>query len=130
MGAQCRVLIVEDFEDDALLVVRAIQRAGYEVAWKRVQTHRDLEAALGEQQWDLVVADYVQPEYCGLSAFLLVRSRDANLPFLLVSGSVDPATAAIARRLGVDEYLSKSNLDRLGAAVRRHLPESAGPENP
>ncbi len=127
MCSRCRVLIVEDLEDDALLVVRAIQREGYDVVWKRVQTCRDLEAALGEQQWDLVIADYVQPEYCGLSAFLLVRSKDLNLPFVLVSGSADPAIVAIAKRLGVDEFVAKSNLGQLGAAIRHHLPKDGPP---
>ena len=123
MCAQCRILIVEDFEDDAHLMVRVIRREGYEVIWERVQTSRELEAALDGRQWDLVIADYVQPEYCGLSAFLLVRNKGLRLPFFIVSGSDDPAMQAVARRMGVDEYLSKNDLSGLAAAVRRHLPE-------
>ena len=52
-----RLLHVEDSEDDASLVVRALERSGYELTYRRVDTPAAMERALAEGPWDVVVAD-------------------------------------------------------------------------
>jgi CheY-like chemotaxis protein len=57
MGVQLRVLIVEDQEDDALLLLRVLRRAGYDLRFERVDTAGTMEAALNRQTWDIIIAD-------------------------------------------------------------------------
>jgi hypothetical protein len=38
MGIPLRVLVIEDSEDDTLLVIRALQKGGYEPTYERVDT--------------------------------------------------------------------------------------------
>jgi len=57
-----RVLIVEDSEDDALLLLRELRHAGYEPRWQRIETADALMAALDREPWDIVIADFTMPE--------------------------------------------------------------------
>ena len=49
MGVPLRVMIVEDQEDDALLLLRVLRRAGYDLTFERVDTAATMEAALDRQ---------------------------------------------------------------------------------
>jgi PAS domain S-box-containing protein len=119
-----RVLIVEDFEPDAGLLVRELERHGYTLAWRRVAGAAQLEESLARESWDLVLSDYVLPGFGGLEALEIVKASGLDLPFILVSGTVGEDVAVGAMRAGAHDYLLKDRLTRLGAAVARELREA------
>jgi len=116
-----RVLLVEDSENDAALLELALQRTGFSTRCERVETAEDLTAALDRQDWDVVVADYVMPQFDGLSALALVKEKGLDLPFIIVSGHITDDTAVAAMKAGAHDYVMKDNLTRLGPAVEREL---------
>ncbi len=120
-----RLLLVEDSEDDAELVALALKRGGYAVSYERVQTRADMAAALDREPWDAVISDYTMPGFDAPSAFAVLRSRNQDLPFIIVSGTVGEETAVAAMRLGVHDYLLKDKLSRLAPAIERELREAA-----
>jgi PAS domain S-box-containing protein len=119
-----RALIVEDSEDDALLVVRELSRAGYEPEFARVETRAALSEALASGSWDVVLSDFSMPEFDGLSALQMVRERGSDIPFILVSGAVGESVAVQAMKAGAHDYILKDNLARLAPAVERELREA------
>jgi len=70
-----RVLIAEDSEEDALLLVRELRRGGYEPVYQRVDTASAMRAALEHQTWDLVIGDHSIPGFSGLEALALTFRR-------------------------------------------------------
>ena len=116
-----RVLLVEDSPDDAELTVRALQRGGFDSTYERVDTPEAMRAALAQETWDLVIADYSMPRFNGLAALKMLRESELDLPFILVSGAVGEDVAVEAMRCGADDYVLKSNLVRLPLAVEREL---------
>ena len=120
-----RVLQVEDNEDDAQLVIRALRRAGYDVTSARVDNADALRRELISSSWDLVIADYTMPQFDGATALNLVRERDAELPFIFVSGTIGEDIAVAAMKIGADDYIMKGNLARLAPAVERELRDAA-----
>ena len=121
---QLRVLAVEDVEDDVLLLAREIRRAGYDPVIERVDTAEAMGAALDRGDWDVVIADHALPQFNGLAALALLKQRDLDLPFILVSGAIDEETAVGAMRAGAHDYVMKSNLRRLAPAIQRELHEA------
>ena len=119
-----RVLVVEDSEIDAQLLVHQLRRFGYAPAWKRVDRPETLQTALRAEDWDLVLADYSMPQFSGLDALELVNASGRDVPFILVSGTIGEETAVAAMRAGASDYLLKDRLTRLGAAVQRSLQEA------
>ena len=120
-----RLLQVEDTEDDAALVERALTRAGYHVYARRVASADDLRHELGKSDWDLVIADYTMPGFSGTRALALVREQHPDLPFIFVSGTIGEDTAVAAMRTGAHDYIMKDNLKRLAPAVERELREAS-----
>ncbi len=120
-----RVLLIEDSEDDAELVVLELERAGLTVDARRVDREPDLRAALSDQTWDVVISDFAMPSFDGLRAFQLVNTLAADVPFIFVSGAIGEERAVEAMRAGARDYILKDNLKRLAVAVRRELEEAA-----
>jgi signal transduction histidine kinase/CheY-like chemotaxis protein len=116
-----RVLLVEDSEDDATLVLAALRRTGYRPEFRRVDNAADMRAALAKDEWDVVLSDYDMPGFGGLHALELLRDSGLDLPFLIVSGTIGEETAVEAMKAGAHDYLMKDSLVRLGPAVEREI---------
>ena len=119
-----RLLLVEDSEDDAILLLRELRRSGYDVTYTRIETREALERELGAGRWDAIIADYALPHFDGLSAFSMVRQRGLDVPFLIVSGKIGEDVAVAAMKAGVHDFVVKDRLWRLGPAVARELREA------
>ena len=89
---QIHLLVIEDSEDDADLLVRELERGGYRLQYRRVDTPEDLLAALADRDWDLVIADYTMPRFSGAEALSMVRGRSrakARRPPVDIEGLYD-----------------------------------------
>jgi PAS domain S-box-containing protein len=124
MSAHLRVLIVEDFEDDMLLILRELRKGGYTLDYVRVDTPSAMQSALERQPWDLVIADYTLPAFSAPDALKLLQSRKLDLPFIIVSGTIGENVAVAAMKAGAHDYLIKGHLTRLVPAVERELREA------
>ena len=87
MGTPLRVLLVEDSDDDARLLVRQLGSSGYDVTHRRVDTPDAMQDALDRNIWDIVISDYSMPQFSGTAALALVQQRGLDLPFIFVSPS-------------------------------------------
>lgn len=121
MDVRLRVLLVEDSPVDAVMIERALGRAGYAVALTRVDTADALTAALASEPYDLILSDYSMPGWSGLDALDIAQERAPDLPFILVSGTIGEDVAVEAMQRGASDYLLKDRLTRLPAAVARAI---------
>ncbi|WP_143528401.1 PAS domain S-box protein [Rubrobacter xylanophilus] len=121
-----RVLLIEDSEDDVLLLLRELRRAGYEPEHEVVCTAGGMERALDRGRWDIILSDHSMPAFSSFAALELLRRRGLSdeLPFILVSGKIGEEAAAAAMKAGAHDYVMKDNLTRLGAAIERELRET------
>ncbi len=125
MSRTLRVLIVEDDEADAELLLREVKRGGYSVSFQRVQTIPEMRAALEQQAWDIVLADYSLPQFSALGALNLLRETGIDVPFIIISGTIGEETAVEALKAGAHDFLVKNRLARLLPAIERELAEAA-----
>ena len=117
------ILIVEDSQDYADLVVRELHREGFDPKWKRVETEPDFLAELKKSP-DIIFSDYSMPQFSGLRAAQLTKESGLDIPFILISGTVGEDVAVEAMKHGATDYLLKDRIARLGPAVRRALYEA------
>ena len=121
--SELRILLVEDCEDDAALVLRELERNGYLPQHRRVETAAELLDAL-QQSWDVVLADFSMPRFSGARALELLRTQQHDEPFIVVSGTIGEERAAQAMRSGAQDYVSKDNLSRLVPVIERAISEA------
>lgn len=122
--ASLQVLLVEDDENDAALLEHHLTREGYTLETRRVFTLHDLDAALQENRWDVVISDYLLPGFTAADALHSVISLCENTPFIVVSGMLDEETACRMMQAGAQDYLRKDRLDRLAPVIERERREA------
>jgi two-component system, cell cycle sensor histidine kinase and response regulator CckA len=119
------VLHLEDSEGDGALVQRELRKAGRPVEYRRVETEAELRAALGERDWDVMLADYSLPLYSAHAALALLQGMGRDTPFIVVSGFIGEESAVRLMRAGARDYLMKDALARLTPTVEREIREAA-----
>jgi PAS domain S-box-containing protein len=124
MPQTLRVLHVEDSEQDAALLKHHLLTAGYDVVPRRVQTKREMHAALETQEWDVILCDYAMPNFNALAALASLKETGLDIPFIVISGTVGEGAAVEAMRAGAQDYLMKGNLARLAPTIEREIQEA------
>jgi len=124
MGTAIKVLIVEDSPDDAALVLRELRRGGYEPVSERVETAEAMNAALERAEWDVILSDYTMPHFSALQALETLKSKQLDIPFIIISGTIGEETAVLALKAGARDYLIKGRLARLVPALEREIREA------
>ncbi|HEX7407660.1 MAG TPA: PAS domain S-box protein [Candidatus Binatia bacterium] len=119
-----RVLLVEDSEADAELLLEELRRGGYEPTWERVDTAATLVAALQRQTWEVITCDWVMPQFSAPVAFQLLKDHGVDVPIIIVSGEVGEEFAVTAMKAGARDFVSKRKLMRLCPAIERELQEA------
>lgn len=124
MSKPLDILIAEDSEDDCLLLLQELRRGGYDPDFERVETAATMRSALANRKWDIIISDYILPQFSGVEALIILRESGLDLPFIIVSGNISDDTAVEAMRAGANDYILKGNLKRLVPAVERELREA------
>ena len=124
MDIPIRILIIEDSDTDKELLLHELKRGGYVVEYVCVDTSEAMNAALDLQEWDIIISDYSLPHFDGLSALRIVKNRNIDIPFILVSGTIGEELAVQAMKEGVSDYMMKGNLTRMVPAIDRELKDA------
>jgi DNA-binding NtrC family response regulator len=118
---ELNVIIAEDNEDDLLLLLIALKNAGYKPNYTHVQTRSELEAALQDEKWQLVISDHAMPNFSALEALEVLKESGRNLPFIIVSGTIEEELAAKLIESGAKHYIEKRHMKQLSPVVEHVL---------
>jgi diguanylate cyclase (GGDEF)-like protein/PAS domain S-box-containing protein len=124
MTESLRVLIVEDRPEDAELIARHLREGGLIALWERVDSESEFVAKV-QAGWDLIIADYSLPQFSAPRAIGIVKDLQLDIPFIVVSGTINESEAVAAMRSGAHDYVFKGNLSRLRPAVEREVRAAA-----
>jgi len=125
MNATLRLLLIDDSDDDARLILRELRKGGYNPEWERVCDRSSLEQSLKTKAWDLVICDHIMPGFTSLEAIDTIRKCGLELPILVVSGVAPEELVTSVMRAGAHDFISKNNLLRLVPVVERELREAS-----
>ena len=124
MGKPLRVLLIEDSENDAELLLLELRHSGYEVESERVETRGDMQAMLSEKEWDVILSDYTLPQFSAPQALEVLKTSGLDIPFIILSGTIGEETAVAALKAGANDFLIKGKYARLGPVIERELREA------
>ncbi len=119
-----RILLVEDVATDAEIELRELRRAGMSIEHRLVDTEEKFKHELEEFSPHVIISDFSMPHFDGMAALALAHDLRPEIPFLFVSGTIGEEYAIRALRSGATDYVLKSNLVRLPAAVERALQDA------
>jgi PAS domain S-box-containing protein len=81
--------------------------------------------ALARRPWDIILADHTMPSFSALMALELLHDTGLDVPFVIVSGTIDEMMAVDALKAGAHDFIVKSNFARLGPAIAREIREAS-----
>jgi PAS domain S-box-containing protein len=119
------LLLIEDSESDAELIIRQFQKVGYRVSHERVETAEEMREALKRKTWDAIIADYTLPEFNAPSALALLQESGQDMPFIVFSGTIGEDRAVALIKEGAHDYVSKESAERLVLCVKRSVEAAA-----
>ncbi|HEX2952650.1 MAG TPA: ATP-binding protein [Bacillota bacterium] len=120
MSIPLRVLMIEDAEDDALLILRELRRGGYDPLCEIYQEKEEFAEALSKV-WDLILCDYILPTFDAMEALKIYHDSGLEVPFIVVSGNIGEEIAVATMKAGAHDYIMKDHLVRLVPAIEREL---------
>jgi len=124
VGKPLRILLVEDSEDDAALLLRTLRHEGYEIVYEIVDTPSAMRAALESQDWDVITSDHAMPQFSAPAALALAKELSPSLPFIILSGELDINLAVSLMKEGAQDFIQKRELVRIVPAIERALKEA------
>lgn len=124
MKGALRVLIIDDSERDALLLVRALRKEGIEPYSERVDTAEAMERAMTAGNWDLAISDCHMPDFTVEEALAIWQREGDDQPFIVVSGAIGEEEAVSLLKAGAHDFVKKDNFARLVPAIERELRDS------
>ncbi len=124
MSVTVRALVVDDSASNAGLLFEELRRGGFDPVLERVDSREALETALGSSTWDVVFSDIAAQSLGAFDALSIVKERDVDVPFLVVSESLGEETAVKAIRAGAQNCIPRDNLVRLCPILERELREA------
>jgi PAS domain S-box-containing protein len=112
-----RILLAEDNPDDASLIQRELRKSGVDVTIRRVDSAAAFRTALDEVDPDIVLTDHSMPQFTARDALRIAHEARPQTPVIVVTGSLDEETATDYIKEGASDYVLKTHLARLPAAL-------------
>lgn len=117
MDSRLKILLVEDSEMDAVLLLRFLKKEEILFTHSRVWTRDEYLKALKENEYDIIIADHSLPQFSGMEAFRILKNEKSKIPFILLTGTVTENILTEYAKEGIDDYILKENLLRLPSAI-------------
>ena len=120
-----RALFVAESSDDLELIRQGLSQYGFQVQSRVIGTHAEFLEALQEGPWDVVLGDHSMKAVTSAEALHLLREHDADIPFIVVSNTIDEVALVEATRGGGQDHVLTTNLRQLGSTVEHEVREAA-----
>src|SRR5262245_46650054 len=124
MKEPLRILHLEDDPDFSALVRALLGKEDIEAELCLVGTRAEFEKSVSGGGFDIILADYLLPDYNGIEALRCAREKCPQTPFLLVSGTISEQAAIESLKSGATDYVLKMVPERLVPAIRRAVQEA------
>ena len=118
MTGNLRILILEDRTLDAQLVERELRRSKIDFTARYAASKEDYLKGLAEFAPDVILSDYSLPDFDGMQALRLAQEHAAQVPFIIVTGTINEETAVECMKAGAVDYVLKEHIGRIAAAIQ------------
>jgi PAS domain S-box-containing protein len=116
-----RILFAEDMAIHHIMAKQMLQQEGIKFESFLVEAKDDFIAALKEFKPDIVITDFLMPNFDGMQALKLTLDHDPLIPVIVLTGSINEEIAVECLRNGATNYVIKENLVRLPFAIKEAI---------
>lgn len=118
MEKDLRILLIEKRASDEKQIKHELKKLGSPFELRVVEDEDGLKKELKEFRPHIVLSDYILPRFSGLDALRIVQEFDPDLPFIIVTASINELTAVECMKAGAWDYCIKENLSMLVPSIQ------------
>src|ERR1700734_2682435 len=120
-----QLLIAEDNPDDLALTLRELAKSELNLQIETVSTRPAFVEILNSRPIDIALSDFRMVDWTGIDALTEIIKLNADIPLILVTGTLGDLKAVECMKLGITDYVLKHQLARLPMAIIRAHEERA-----
>ncbi len=121
-GSPLQILIAEDQFEEFMLLQRTLEEGGLQPGCQQAGTAQQLEEALAERVWDIVIACHPLRDLDAFAILKIVREHSADLPVIVATDNLGEDLAVEVMRAGANDLVQKKpQVKRLVPAIQREL---------
>nr|WP_321452796.1 ATP-binding protein [uncultured Carboxylicivirga sp.] len=113
-----RILFAEDVSTDREMVERLLIQNDIEFVSECTENETDFTSLLKNFEPSIILSDYRMPTFDGMKALKIVQAINPQLPFIILTGSMNEDIAVECMKNGADDYVIKQNLKRLIPSIK------------
>ena len=121
MDEPIKILVIEDNPSDVKLILDQIRRDEIHFSSLLLNSKKEYLEALNSFNPDIIISDFKLHKFNGMQALTLRNEIAPTIPFILVTAPINEEVAVNCMKSGADDYLIKTNLSRLGEAIKSAL---------
>ena len=121
MAKPLRILLVEDSERDAALLLLYLRRGGYDPHVQRVDREADMKEQLAAGTWDVIISDFNLPGFNAFAALKTLGESGHKIPLIVLSGEINEAIISGVKEAGATDYLCKYEMRLIVPAIERAM---------
>jgi diguanylate cyclase (GGDEF)-like protein/PAS domain S-box-containing protein len=116
-----RLIVIEESANDAEVILNSLRKARYPIRPRHVEDDEDLQAALGEHEWDLIISVPQVGEFTCAQVCEMVNSSKQDIPVIALTDKLDGKIISTLLNAGVRQVIPSQSDGCLQAAVGKEL---------
>ena len=120
-GNVIRPLILEESANEAEALASALRNAGYAVRYKHIEDAEDLQEAVENQSWDLLLAAETVGEFSATQALSIIKKSGKDIPCLIYGGDRSDSKVVDLIRAGAADFIAEDSQEYLLLAIEREI---------
>ena len=121
MKEKIKILVAEDNKNDLKLLENEFRKDKLNYELKHVQTEHDFRKGIKTFNPDLIISDYSMPVFDGMMALRIKQEMLPDIPFIIVTGSINEETAVKCMKAGADDYVLKERISQINKSIHAAL---------
>jgi diguanylate cyclase (GGDEF)-like protein/PAS domain S-box-containing protein len=120
-GNVIRPLIFEESSNDAETLANALRNVGYAVRYKYVEDDEDIQTALNDENWDILLAAAQVGDHTAQQAITLIKQSGKDIPAIVFGPEWNSEIVTAMLRAGAADYVAEDAREHLLLAIEREF---------
>lgn len=116
-----RLIVIEESANDAEVILNSLRKARYPIRPRHVEDDEDLQTALSEHEWDLIISVPQVGEFTCAQVCEMVNGSKQDIPVIALTDKLEGKIISALLNAGVRQVIPSQSDGCLQAAVGKEL---------
>jgi multidomain signaling protein FimX len=120
-GNVIRPLILEDSANEAEALASSLRNAGYAIRYKHIEDAEDLQEAIDERSWDLLLAARNVGDFSATQALSIIKKGGKDIPCIIFASEINEQLTVELMKAGAADLVPETSQEHLLLVIEREI---------